>query len=145
MTPIYSTTLSPAQGLLFLSVLLVFFFFLVVVIPGIKREGEKTGGQLLGQVRVVALFGKGVGHLGGVFYRFSLYEKFLVACLFSARVYEYGEIELQAPYKTGAIRLKLVLGGVPVTLYGNSVDLGVFVEKIRERKSVLLAQRKSNS
>lgn len=144
MNSTYSVTLSPAQGLLFVSALLV-FFFLFVVLPGIKREGEKTGGKLLGQVRVVASIGKGVGRFGGAFYRFSLYEKFLVACLFSTRFYEYGEIRLQAPYKTGAIRLKLVLGGIPVTLYGNSGDLGVFVEKIRERKSVLLAQKKSNS
>lgn len=145
MSQIYSTTFSPDQGLLLISGLLVFFIFLFLVIPGTKREAEKTGGQLLGQVRVVASFGKGVGRFGGAFYRFSLYENFFVACLFSARVYEYGEITLQAPYKTGAIRLKLVLGGIPVTLYGNSGDLGIFVEKIREHKSIFLAQKKSNS
>ena len=136
MSPIYSTEISPVYGWLFLFVLLAAFSVIFIVIPGIKRGREKSGGRLLAQVRVVAFFGRGGMRFGGVFYRFSAYENFLVVCLFFAIRYKYRDIRLRLPYEAGSNRLNLVLRGIPVTLYGNSGDLGILVEKIRGRESV---------
>lgn len=145
MSPIYSAEISPVYGWLLLFVLLATFSVIFIVIPGIKRGREKSGGRLLAQVRVVAFFGKRGMRFGGVFYRFSAYENCLVVCLFFAILYKYREIGLRLPYETGSNRLNLVLRGIPVTLYGNSGDLGVFVEKIREREGVAPAPKKTDS
>lgn len=142
MSPIYFAEISPVYGWLLLFVLLAACSVIFIVIPGIKRGREKSGGRLLAQVRVVAFFGKGGMHFGGGFYRFSAYENCLVVCLFCAILYKYREIRLRFPYEAGSNRLNLVLRGIPVTLYGNSRDLGILVEKIRGRESVAPALKK---
>lgn len=135
MTPIYTTTFSPAEAFAYLSFLALVAYGLFVYIPGVKRKTEIDCGVRLGEVRVAASFGDSSLRWGGAFYRVTLYDKCVIVCFFSANVYAYRQVRLRNPYKRNSHRLDLAIKNTPVSFYGNSIDLGKFVDVLSERKA----------
>ena len=136
MTPIYTTTFSPTEAFLYLSFLAFFVYGLFVYIPGVKRKKETECGLPPGVIRVVASFGDSSLRWGGAFYRVSLYDKCVVICFFSAKLYSYRQVRFRKPYRKNSCRLELVIKNTPISLYGNSIDLGRFVDVLSERKAL---------
>ncbi len=132
MKPIYIDALSPAVGLILVLILLVTVVALFVFIPKFPRALDRAGGRRLAQVRVFTIFGHGIVRSGGFFYRFTLYENYLVTCFMIDRAYVYRNVRTFGQYFEGSGRLRLVINGVPVTLYGNSRDIDKFYEILHE-------------
>lgn len=59
-----------------------------------RRRVDRDGGVSKCNLRAVVMFGRGAVRAGGAFYRFSLYEHYLVICFFSTTSYKYRDIEL---------------------------------------------------
>ncbi|WDD94512.1 hypothetical protein Bsp3421_004640 [Burkholderia sp. FERM BP-3421] len=103
---------------------------LFIVLPGLRRTLDREGGHRSAQVRVFATFGHGIVRSGGAFYRFTLYESYLVTCFLIARAYTYRSIRVPERYVEKSGRLRLVINEVPVVLYGNSQDLEKFYKAL---------------
>lgn len=131
MKPIYIGTVSPIAGLLIVLTLLATVLALFIVLPGLHRTLDRAGGRRSAQVRVFATFGRGIVRSGGAFYRFTLYENYLVTCFMIARAYAYRSVRVSERYIEKSGRLRLVINDVPVILYGNSQDLKKFYEVLR--------------
>jgi len=82
MKPFYVTVLNPVQvtiGFVALCAVLTMVFW---ILPAIRRDVDRKGGRCLIQLRAVASFGSAFFRAGGGFYRFSLYDKYMIVCLF---------------------------------------------------------------
>lgn len=130
MTLLQHGTLSPFEAFVTISIVLAFAVIVFAVLPGLPRMLDKAGGRRLAQVRVIASFGGPYLRSGGAFYRFSLYERYLVVCFMTARSYPYEGVRVRDPFNKVGSSLSLTLDGVPVTLRGNSEGLERFSEAL---------------
>ena len=101
------------------------------------EEGRQGWGRLLTEARVVASFGGPFLRFGGAFYRFTLYENYLVVCFMTARSYAYKDVHFQKSFNNGGDSLALLLNDTPVTLHGNRESLA--------RISVVLSKNVASS
>lgn len=132
MKPFYVATLNPIDALITISILLTIVVGLFVMLPGLSRKLDRVGGRPLAKIRVVASFGGPSLRSGGAFYRFSMYERYLVVCFMTAHSYAYENVHFQQPFKNGENSLALLLNGTPVILYGNTESLERFSKALAE-------------
>jgi hypothetical protein len=104
-----------------------------VILPSLSRKADRSGGSLLAQVRVVALFGEAFFRFGGAFYRFSAYENYLVTSFVTVHSYTFEQVKIIGKFKQGSSNLTLQLNGVPVLLVGNNKSLERFYDALSQR------------
>ena len=138
MKPIYIGAISPGFGIFIVLALFAAVLALFVVLPALPRTPDRKGGRRFAQVRVPATFGRGVMRFGGAFYRFTLYENFVVVCLIVARSYSYRDVAVVGYDKKGGV-LRLLINEMSVVLYGNACDLGGFYASLSN--SIELSKR----
>jgi hypothetical protein len=129
----YTGILNPTQGAIAISILIATAVGLFVILPSLSRKADRSGGSLLAQVRVVALFGETFFRFGGAFYRVSVYENYLVTSFLTVHSYTFEQVIIVGKFKQGSSSLTLQLNGVPVLLVGNSESLKCFYDALSQR------------
>ncbi len=103
------------------------------VLPAIRREVDREGGRCLIQVRAVASFGNAFFRAGGAFYRFALYEKYMIVCLFRASTFKYEDIAIDRETNKSRGRLRISIAGVRVSMFGDEDKVEEFRRLLSER------------
>jgi type II secretory pathway pseudopilin PulG len=136
MKPFFQTTLSPSAGAVAIGLLIIGVLGVFVLLPAISRIADRSAGQLIAQARVIASFGQSAFRSGGAFYRFSVYEQYLVVCFMTARSYSYNDVRLVQEKYVQRGKLTVDLDGIRVALWGNA-------ERV-ERLATALSERMAN-
>ncbi|MFL9945279.1 hypothetical protein PQR68_04735 [Paraburkholderia agricolaris] len=136
MKPFFQTTLSHSAGAVAIGLLIIGVLGVFVLLPAISRIADRSAGQLIAQARVIASFGQSAFRSGGAFYRFSVYDRYLVVCFMTARSYSYNDVRLVQEKYVQRGKLTIDLDGIRVVLWGNAESL--------ERLATALSERMAN-
>jgi len=117
--------------------IVIFLFFVVLMsfifVPRIKHKIDRNGGQCILTIFVSTASGNSLIRTGASIVRFSLYEKYMVTCMATAKQYSYKNIKIDEPFKTGSCKLILVICGTKVRLRGSSNKLEAFYRELSKR------------
>lgn len=133
MRPLYVTVLNSMQVAIGFVTICTASVMLLWVVPAIRREVDRKAGRSLARVRVVASFGNAFFRAGGGFYRFELYEKCMVVCLFRAITFGYEKITIDRTVKMIRGRLVISIAGVRVSIIGDERKIEEFGRILSDR------------
>lgn len=133
MKPFYVTVLSPMQVTIGFVALCAVLTMVLWVLPAIRRDVDRKGGRCLIQLRAVASFGSAFFRAGGGFYRFALYDKYMIVCLFRATTFKYDEIAIDRKTDKSRGRLRISIAGVRVSILGDEDRIEEFARLLSEQ------------